>query len=1002
MASRSRAKTPAEFEAAIRAAIHVPLAELEVTAWVTQEPVPFAARETGRRIDLRPGQRWSDEPFDCAWFRFRGTVPQSAAGREIVLLIDVNGEACVVDDAGNPVLGLTNGSSVFTRELGDPAKRVVPILAAARGGEPVELWADAGANDLFGKRQENGTLALAAIAARNPALAALAHDFAVLNDLLPLLPAEGARAGEIRAALADACGVLNNFTETEAEQARALLAPALQKRGGGNLAVSAVGHAHIDLAWLWPIRETMRKTARTFATALALMERYPDYVFGASQPQQYDWIKRQHPALYGRIKARVAEGRWEPQGAMWVESDLNLAGGEALVRQIVYGTRFFREEFGASPTCLWEPDVFGCSGAVPQLLVKSGVEFFMTQKLSWNWVTRFPHHTFWWEGIDGSRVLAHFPPEDTYNSSAAPRAVYKAATNFAERAVSDRVLLLFGIGDGGGGPSEDHLEFLARERDLDGLAPVVQERSDAFFRQIRNDAARYPVWRGELYLERHQGTYTTQGRSKRMNRALELALRELEFAAAIAAALTGHAYPRARLEEIWKEVLLYQFHDILPGSSIARVYDESLVRYEALAAEVAALTAAVDASLLAAIGAGDAARPAAVLNSLSWPRREWLRLGAGWGRARAPAMGYAIIDAAAAESCEALMVAPDLLENDLLRLEFAADGSLVRIYDKENEREVLAPSAVGNVLAVYADSGDAWDIPMDYRERAPERFVLESAEPVVDGPRGILRTRYRYQDSTLEQDVVLCAESRRVDFVTRVDWRERGRMLRTSFPVAVAAREATCGIQFGSIRRPTHADTPADRAKFEICAQKWVDISAATYGVALLDNCKYGHRVQDNILDLNLLRSPQAPDPTADRAAHLFTYALYPHAGDHVAGGVVRAAYELNMPLRVLGPPHGAGLPPRASWFELSVENIVIETVKEAEDGQGIVLRLYEAAGRATAAELRCGFELAAAALTNLMEEGEEALPLAGNAVRLDFRPYEIHTLRLRIDRAKG
>ncbi len=471
------------------------------------------------------------------------------------------------------------------------------------------------------------------------------------TDLLPLLPPDSARAAEIREALAAARGALHKFSAAEAERARALLAPALGKRGDdAGVTVSAVGHAHIDLAWLWPLRETVRKSARTFATALALMERYPDYVFGASQPQQYDWVKRHHPGLYARIKERVAEGRWEPQGAMWVEADLNLTGGEALVRQILYGKRFFRDEFGVEPACLWEPDVFGCSGAVPQLLAKSGVEFFMTQKLSWNWVTRHPHHTFWWEGIDGSKVLAHFPPEDTYNSSAAPRAVHKAATSFLEKSVSDRVLLLFGIGDGGGGPGEEHLEFLAREKNLAGLAPVVQEPSHAFFRHIAKDAARYPTWRGELYLERHQGTYTTQARSKRYNRKLELALRELEFASAMAAELAGHVYPHARLEEIWKEVLLYQFHDILPGSSIARVYDESLARYAALAAEIAELTAAADATLLGAIGRGAAVRPVTVLNSLSWQRDEWLRLGAGWVRASVPPLGYAVIDEAAAQS----------------------------------------------------------------------------------------------------------------------------------------------------------------------------------------------------------------------------------------------------------------------------------------------------------------------------------------------------------------
>jgi alpha-mannosidase len=348
--------------------------------------------------------------------------------------------------------------------------------------------------------------------------------------------------------------VLRGFTEHEAAIARALLAPALSMRSDHrSLTITAVGHAHLDLAWLWPIRETIRKCARTFATALNLMERYPDYIFGASQPQLYAWIKAHFLDLYNRVKRRIGEGRWEPQGAMWVEADINLPSGESLVRQILYGKRFFLEEFGRDPSCLWVPDTFGFSGSLPQILAKSGVSYFMTQKLSWNLVTRYPHHTFWWHGIDGSRVLAHMPPEDTYNSAAGPQSVLAAEQNFLDKAVSDRCLMLFGIGDGGGGPGEEHLERLRREVGLAGLCPVVQEPAGAFFQRIARDGERYASWVGELYLERHQGTYTTQARTKRSNRKIELALRELEFVAAVASQFAAAPYPREELEQIWKE-----------------------------------------------------------------------------------------------------------------------------------------------------------------------------------------------------------------------------------------------------------------------------------------------------------------------------------------------------------------------------------------------------------------------------------------------------------------
>jgi alpha-mannosidase len=992
------ARSLAEIEAAIKAAVYEPVAELQVTAWVTPEPVPFAERRQGRKLVLRPGERWSKATFDCAWFHFSGTVPEAARGKEIVLLIDLNGEGGVVDDQGRPVLGLTSVSSGFSRELGEPGKRVVPFRPRAEGGEAVDLWVEAGANDLFGNRRNNGALAEAAIAIRHPQLCALHYDFEVLHGLLRQLPEQNAHVLRLRRSLEKAGALLRNFTEKEAAAARAVLLPELARRNeDAPLTVWATGHAHMDLAWLWPIRETIRKCGRTFATALAMLDRYPDYIFGASQPQQYEWVKQHYPSLYARVKQRVAEGRWEVQGAMWVESDINVPGGESLIRQLLYGKRFFREEFGKNPVCLWQPDVFGYSGSLPQLLVKSGVRYFMTQKLSWNWVTRHPHHTFHWQGIDGSTVLAHMPPEDTYNSAASPAALAKAADRFIDKDVSDGCLMLFGIGDGGGGPGEEHLERLARETDLDGLPPIVQRPAEDFFRHIEKGSERYARWVGELYLERHQGTYTTQGRVKRYNRKLELALRELEFAAAVAAEFAGAEYPHEALERIWKEVLLYQFHDILPGSSITRVYDEARARYAVLAREVEELTAASDMTLCAQIGRSQAKRPVVVVNSLPWDRNEWLRLDGRWLKASVPSLGYAVIDAVAETSFEAPMVSEALLENEKLRITFDSTGAITSWLDKEAGREALAPGTLGNVLAVYRDDGDAWDIPMDYRERGPQRLRLKSIEIVQDGPRAALCHIHRIGKSTIRQEVVLFAGSRRVDFVTHVEWRESGKMLRTSFAPAVSASEATCDIQFGSIRRPTHTNTAADWARFEICAHKWIDISDRGYGVALLNDCKYGHRVHGNVLDLNLLRSPGHPDPVADRGEHEFTYSLYPHAGDHVAGGVVRAGYELNVPLRPLAAPPGGGtLAASASWFRINKSGVVVETVKQAEDGNGFTLRLYESAGASTRAELRCGFAIAEAAETNLIEEAPAPLKFTGDKLRLDFRPFEIRTLRLK------
>jgi alpha-mannosidase len=986
-----------EMTGRLRDAVYTPIADLAVTAWVTKEPVTFDKRQTGKRLDLKPGDKWGDL-FDCGWFFFSGRVPRSAAGRPVVLLIDLNGEACVVDDKGSPVQGLTTINSDYETGTGKPGKRVVPLTLKAKGDENISLWADAGCNDLLGLLTENGTLKEARVAILNPGIQALAYDWEVLHELMTELPQTSPRRHRIRAALHEAALVLDEITDAEAAEARAILAPELAKRGGDpSLVISAVGHAHLDLAWLWPIRETIRKGTRTFATALHLMDRYPDYVFGASQPQLYQWIKDRHPSLYERLKARVAEGRWEAQGAMWVEADTNVTGGESLVRQILYGKRFFRQEFGLDVRNLWLPDVFGYSGALPQLLRKSGVEYFMTTKLAWNIVNKLPHHTFIWKGIDGSAVLAHMPPEATYNSAASPRGILRAEHEYLDKETSDRCLLIFGVGDGGGGPAEEHLERLTRERNLAGLCPVVQEPAWKFFEHIEPDRAKLETWNGELYFECHQGTYTSQGRSKRANRRMEIALREAEWQSARAWWSAGAAYPAEKLEALWKEVLLYQFHDILPGSSIARVYAESLERYRLMEEETEALSKAAEAAFLGKVESRGMSRPFAIGNSLPWERNEFCKIEERWVRASMPSMGYAVIDLdSKAADYDAPSASPTQLENDVLRVRFHADGSLASVYDKEHGREALAAGCAGNRLAVYHDPGHAWDFPMDYDQRPPEFFVLKSAEAGVDGPRAWVRQTYAYGASVLTQEVSLAAGSRRLDFRTEVDWRESDRMLRTSFPVAVQADEAVCEIQFGNIKRPTHRNTSWDKAKFEVCCHKWMDLSDGGYGVAVLNNGKYGHKALENVLDINLLRSPGYPDPTADRGRHEFTYSLYPHAGDYGEGGVIRAAYELNAPLRVTRLSASAGsLPARASFLSIDVPNVVVEAVKKAEDGEALIIRLYEAHGCSTVAELRLADPQPKVELVDFLEEHPLPLDVCQGRRKLGFKPFEIHTLKI-------
>ncbi|MDQ0919035.1 hypothetical protein [Paenibacillus sp. V4I5] len=481
--------------------IYLPVAPLSAIAYVTKEPVSFEERMSGQFLEVRPGEKWG-ELWDCAWFHFQGQVPREAAGSKVVLVLDVNGELCLVDEEGTPTQGLTNVNSEFDLTLGLPGKRVVQFASSASGEEVIDLWADAGNNDLFG-HYRSGTLKEAQIAICSEATRQLYYDYEVLLDLAKHLEDQSARRARILQALYDVHLLLRDMSEENVAQARRILAPELSKQGGDpTLTATAIGHAHIDLAWLWPIRETYRKGARTFATALRMMEQYPDYVFGASQPQLYEWIKQQHPKLYAQVKERIAEGRWEVQGAMWVEPDSNIAGGEALVRQILFGKRFFQREFGLDMKMLWVPDIFGYSASLPQLLRKSGVEYVMTQKLSWNVHNNHPHHTFLWEGLDGSRVLTHLPPEDTYNGPALPRSILKAERDYLDKNVSDHCLVVFGIGDGGGGPGEEHLERLQREQNLQGLIPVKQEPALNFFEKLAMNKEKYKTWKGELYLEK--------------------------------------------------------------------------------------------------------------------------------------------------------------------------------------------------------------------------------------------------------------------------------------------------------------------------------------------------------------------------------------------------------------------------------------------------------------------------------------------------------------------
>lgn len=811
--------------------------------------------------------------------------------------------------------------------------------------------------------------------------------------------------------------------------------------------ISVTGHAHIDVAWLWQLRHTRLKAANTFATAVYHMERYPYFTFTQSQPQLYQYVKEDVPELYALIKEKVAAGQWEAEGAMWVEADTNITSGESVVRQFVYGQRFFREEFGYTCKVLWLPDVFGYSAALPQIIKGAGAEYFITTKISWNEVNRLPVDTFWWQGLDGTRTLAHFittPPEAnqtyyTYNGQLRPSDLLGSWQNYRHKTLNRELLLAYGWGDGGGGPVREMIEAIPAlaapiSRDLPTVAPgKVADFMQRLAGQIQ-DNPQVPIWSGELYLEFHRGTYTSQGRIKRANRHTERNLHNAEWLATLAAEFAELAYPREILDSLWRQTLTLQFHDILPGSSIGPVYSDALETYSQIEQATNQIIEQSQKALLVHIN-----RPAAptllVLNSTGWPRPALLEIEANLAQTlglpfqplannrallkveNIPAFGYRLLSPGAAQPTETnssaqLIAEPRLLESEFYRIELNQQGQICRLLDKQGYnqtgREVLAVGGRGNVFQLFEDKPveyDAWNIDVFYEEKSWELDNLVKAEVIEQGPyRAGLSLEWVYQGRThLRQQIYIYAHTRRIDFVTQVDWQERQTLLKVAFPVAVQSDYATADIQFGNLTRPTHRNTSWEQAKFETCAHKWFDLSEGDYGVAILNDCKYGYDVKANVMRQTLLKGPISPDPTGDLGAHEFTYSLYPHAGNWFAGGVQQEAYALNYPVLAFAqaePSQSATrqLPPEFSLVQVEPANLVLETVKQAEDSDGVIIRLYECANRRGPFKLKFPFKVSQASEVNLLEENPQPVELTDDGYALTgfITPYQIKTYRLK------
>jgi alpha-mannosidase len=829
--------------------------------------------------------------------------------------------------------------------------------------------------------------------------------------------------------------------------------------------VTAIGHCHIDVAWLWRLKHTREKSIRSFSTVLQLMDRYPEYNFFQSQPQLYAYLKQDCPPLYEKIKARITEKRWEASGAMWLESDCNIPSGESLVRQLLAGKRFFREEFGVDNRVLWLPDVFGYSWALPQILKKSGIDYFMTTKISWSQYNRFPQDTFKWRGIDGTELLTHFittPNNDdswyyTYNGNVSASSLSGLWNNYRQKDVNDHLLLAYGWGDGGGGPTRDMLESIRRFEQMPTVPQVKQGLVETFFEELEERVEGHralPLWDGELYLEYHRGTYTSQAYNKRMNRHMETQLHNAEFINTLAMVLApDYVYPSELLQEGWTIALRNQFHDIIPGSSIHEVYEDSREEYaEAKGLVCKALQRGETAlgSTIEGTESSEGKRYYRVFNSLGWERSfavdipltdedkniVWYStdengkpiesqnmidsngaiVSARVKVERVPSYGYITIvgQRVAGEiidtrnTCELLKLETHRVETPFYLIKLNDYGQITSLYDKRNGREVMRSGEAANVLQVFEDkpmAHDAWDIDIFYQEKM---WVVEGlVETIVEevGPlRAVLKHIWTFNRSTIEQRMIVYSDHPRIDFHTQVDWHEQQHLLKVAFPVDIRSTKATYEIQFGNVERPTHWNTSWDWARFESVAQRWVDLSEGGYGVSLLNDCKYGHDIHNHVIRLSLIKSATSPDPTADQGYHEFTYSLYPHAGSWLEADTHRMACELNNPMFAVPIDVTAasiGTADTMGFVQVDQANVMIDTLKKSEDGAFIIIRLYEYGGIRGNAIVQLDTRLGPLAVieeTDLMEENPVLLSTGNHHAVVPMKPYEIKTLRIRLE----
>jgi len=974
--------------------------------------------------------------FDkTGWFRRRVTIPHEFAGKQVALLLDLPESLLYVN--GKPYQGI------------DQHHQEVLLTTRARANQTYLLALEA----YSGRKKDLSTFNSAHLAVLNPTARALYHGLVALRELEKIVGQTSPESKEIHELIRQTLIFLKYFKPEGEEYPNAIgraynfLLRTVESEYKTDIQglVHLIAQSHIDAVWLWRLSETKRKCARTFSTVLRLMEEFAELSFTQSQALLYEFVKENYPEIYKEIRQRVGEGRWHPIGSMWVEPDCNIPNGESLVRQIFYGKRFFRNEFGMESDTLWLPDTFGYSWSLPQIMKRSGIKYFFTTKLTWNDTTKFQHNTFWWQGIDGSKVLAHQPPVGL-EGSVTPKDIKKSWDALFEKEKVPHTIQTFGYGDGGGGPTREHLETAGVLRTIVGLPPSTLSTVQNFFKTVEEQPDQLETWNDELYLEKHRGTYTTHGWVKRENRQAETALYITELLSVLGMiygkAPLSRRYNQSEIENAWKKLLANQFHDILPGTAIPDAYEDTRKDFDAIRATCSRLQHQALAGLVKTERKRTRNFEFSVFNPLNWRRNDYVVLvvksrekSLAVTDSRGKPVEHQVIHrrngitrllcyvedippfsflglevgpgSSAPTAAAEWKITNRIVDTPLFRARLDSKGQLSSIHDKALRRELVGKNGRANQLQAFKDTPkqwDAWDIDPEYAGRQIDLLKVRGLKVVEAGPlRGTLRVEHRSDNgSIVTQEISFYHKSRRIDFHTRIRWKETQTLLKAAFPLALRANAATYEIQFGAIRRSTKPTDAHQKAKYEVPAQQWADLSDQKFGVSLLNDCKYGYDGSESTLRLTLLRSPHYPhaiDPVklsdskvTDQGEHVIGYALYPHAGDWRTGESIHRAREFNLPLLVQ-PGTPESYPP---LIQISNAGIVVDSIKKAEETDAVVLRLHEAHGQTTKASIEFGPKVEHAAECDLLENELSTLKLTRSKLALKFSPFEIKTLKVK------